>query len=1276
MRKWQLGIALILSAIGLAVGTPHTVEATLVPGVQNNLDPNLKNMRIIPGQENSSTPNADSVHYKSNQGILAASGVGTGYPITGGSGTPASGIRIAVDNSVTGGNDNSANRWFVMNYIDAPKDSSGNYLQPYLDFSTEQKAKDMTPDNSGDQSGVVKKMNITAGSKSAPVLAPGQNYDGGILNVSGNVPIIAFLQKSEWTYKSLTNGNWGVMVKMTLPQDIDVKSIANAIMWDKAYFYLTVATTGGLSYNFPLMFDHHVYMNPDPAQKNTFFLKVKGIPFDLSVVSPWFQDRVTTFKLSSYADKTDVDNNLDGSGSTAKKLVNMTNLPNNAGYGTQTTNGNNILTSEWGLNSQTLFAPSNVFAGGAGTVNLLGPGTSGGSGSRDTGALNLPVIKDIVSAVVNLFTQSGLTGHAAINFNIDMSKYNGNLTSQYRPLTRARLFPSSKADGTFNQLGGDPLSQPAQLALYGTDALVNPHDSNTYQNMFDAPGTSPMDYAVVDKSKEDDPQYKITYRTTTNFTSWNSFVVPYDNRAEGTSTNPTTYYKTILPDTDAIPSMDDAGSQVGSTILSRTAQPDFYTDGVLVNTGTTYKGADPYQATSDTEINTALNTSPDLTKGLTGAVTPKRYTRAYSYFNFDPSMPTVAGTKVDPQEVTNSANVSFQATDKTAAQIAAGATSVVNPSSVATNASATGGTVSPLLGKPASDVWQLTGKYNSIPMLSAPLKLDQQIQAKTGNDDDKTLAIKRTDIADGKTFTKTYNSAWSDPFVTGNTPDDIWLKTTKNGSTNEVKIGQITSRQAELAPITFVFTTGTGTATASRNETTNTLTVNIPIGSTDTYNQYDLEFRPQALKVATTDGTNGYWNAQLDASNAGHFLLNVLIADDIQKTVAVTNYFYNSSADLSTNPLTDAFTQQFVGSSQTATKVNVKGIFHSNSNVVLSDVDLLIPQPAGITLPSTLQVNNKDGSSTGKTFTQVLDNPTLVSGYVHYRYTGANLPALPSGEDQSKDAEIYYSYTMTVDATKLANDTTPLTTEAISTANNKLTYMGEANTISLVKSTGVQLLSTPTLNFGKTWNADGTPQPYRLTKDSTASDVQFTTRPNAPVDFLFQYLDGNTTQTPNDSWSLTASLSNFQNQNDSSAAPQFGFKIDYGRGEPTQTNGTIIMADSYLTNDGRLDTGILSGEATKYAGTTSSVGIAHTANTMTSDSSSSVLYRSDKGNENRYLQPGTSQFKIRYDMTDTVNGVTTPNPAVKLTVPKAAFQTIKPGTYVSTASYTVNNALQ
>lgn len=130
-------------------------------------------------------------------------------------------------------------------------------------------------------------------------------------------------------------------------------------------------------------------------------------------------------------------------------------------------------------------------------------------------------------------------------------------------------------------------------------------------------GTTPMDFAIVDPSKP-----KVEFPVIVNASSWNSFVVPYDNRAIGTSTDPTTYYKTILPQTEDIPSITDKTSQVGSTILNRTAQPDFFEDGLFVNTEQQYAGANPYQNTSDGAEIPKLDTSPNPENGFLGAVTP------------------------------------------------------------------------------------------------------------------------------------------------------------------------------------------------------------------------------------------------------------------------------------------------------------------------------------------------------------------------------------------------------------------------------------------------------------------------------------------------------------------------------------------------------------------------------------------------------------------------------------------------------------------------------
>lgn len=1285
MRKWQLALTVIFSAIGIGLSGGNQVKAEMAPGIQDNLDPNLKNMRVLPGKENSDV-NAVSSQYSSTQGILAKSGVlpagQTGNPISNTNGSDAtvgSPIDIQIGNSTSSGDASRA--WFAMNYVDAPSGMN------YLNFTSPYNAA--TFNSSTGRGAVTPKMALSAANLNHPILAENANYDGGVLNVSGNVPIHAVIRNSAYSTDALMQGNWGVMVKVTLPQDVDTISIANAIAWDQAYFYLSI-TIPNIEYtvNFPLQFDHHVYKDPEDAK--SFYLKVKGIPYIINTQTSVIY-RQAWFYPRKDADATDMNNNVVVQNGTAKVLTPLSQqtLPDKRkkDYATY----KDAWLPMWGffgpiINSGANPNP-NPYTSATGLFNALKPG---GGRENDLGGA---VIGGILT---DLLTKNGFDGNANINFNIDLSKYNGGTTQRYRPLTRNRLFPSPRADGKFNDTTVDSANNfsnatsannTVKMTMYPSSSLVDPRPNAStnynYRSIVDneprdiqqkenTAGTTPMDFAVIDpaKAKTDQVTYgnyrgAVEFPVIVNASSWNSFIAPADNRKQLPDTNPITYYKTILPDTPPIPTDSDTTPDIAATILNRTAQPSFNTDGVFVNNGETYKGVNPYANLSDKDSGSALNTSPAT--NIIGAVTPQRYTRAYTYFKFDQNDPKSVGTEVSPQEITSNANVTFQATQRTATNITNGPTSIVNPSnpgSIVDNT--TGKTITKLLGNPATDVWQLTGKYaadgtNGIPMLSAPLKLDQTPQLQSSLNQRQTLAISNTDIASGKTYTKSYPQVWSDPNITSSRSDMLTLVTTIGGTSTETSLLEIKQKQDTPATITFNFTTGTGAPTASLNATTGEITVNIPIKSGTNAVQYDLRLKPKALAVATlqsdTGRTTGYW--QSDDGGAGHFYLNVAI---VTNSVGLQNYFYISAPAWTAT--TDQFSQRLIDGVSASNTVNVKGQVKNNGSSSLSAIDLLIPSPAGITLPNTLTVNNAAGTATGATYTRITDT---LAGYTHYRYSGVNLAA---------GGVSYYSYTMTVNGNQLPNNDTQLITNAVSgTSAAGFSYLGIANTLTLTKSTGVQLLTVPDLTFANKWNGN-TPEPYKLTGSVPSDDVTFTTNPNVPINFTFQYLDS-VVNAPNTTWSLTASLSNFVHKDGTDADsgfsdPHSGFVIDFGRGEPANADGVSIKPTAYLTNDGFLEANMTS-TSTGYASSTNAVGHNHVANSLISNSTSSTLYTSNSAFENRYK---ASPFAIQYDMTDAANAGSGTQKPVKLTIPKGDFATIKAGQYQATASYTISNALQ
>ena len=147
---------------------------------------------------------------------------------------------------------------------------------------------------SGTDSAPAKSKMILKNGKYVLDTASNNSFDGGYMQATGNVPIKAAVAGSKSTVDATMAGNWAVMVRVQVAKGIDAKAFAASIAWDKSYYYLQVDSISLLwthvSLNFPMQFDHHVYF--DPANPQTFYLKVKGIPF-------WHRQKNSTNPISS-----------------------------------------------------------------------------------------------------------------------------------------------------------------------------------------------------------------------------------------------------------------------------------------------------------------------------------------------------------------------------------------------------------------------------------------------------------------------------------------------------------------------------------------------------------------------------------------------------------------------------------------------------------------------------------------------------------------------------------------------------------------------------------------------------------------------------------------------------------------------------------------------------------------------------------------------------------------------------------------------------------------
>lgn len=868
----DFGLGILCLLLFMPVWTRST-EAAVANQVVDNVTTQPSDMRLNPDTGKG---------YTSSQGILAASGrsavTAKGQDFINESGAN---IKPYVTNS------NDAKPWFVMNYI-AP---AANQKPGYIHFADLAAAQNFTPNYNANQS-VAKQAKNALG---VPILKANQSYEGGYLNVAGNVPITVTLNPNRATVLDLMTGNWGVMVRVSMPDDVDPTAIANAIDWEQAYFNLTISGLGLASlagtFNYPLQFDHHVYL--DPKDASSFYLKVKGIPFNID-----YKDGSITFNSNSASfhlktkdqDGIDYQNNVYlNNGQVATQLEKD---------GTQATNSLLSGYQAWNLRGSV----NNLGKVGSASViiNLLQekatfPGSKG--------------LFESISSVLKMLTSDGFNGNAAINFNIDMAAYNGNRQKQYKPLTKGRLMPSPYADGQFNQ--GDGLGSNRRavgISMYGTEEMYDPFGvgattateaalKQKLNNTGNWIGNLPIDYAVV---KDDSVQNGGTaYPVYTPFSSWNAFVAPFDNQSGR---------DTITPSASrAVPDISDTASTKASEISQRTATPDPVVDGLLVNDGVAFSPKSVYDVG---------NLAPVLTQGIAGAVTPQRYAQVYRYYNFDKSTPNLPGA-VNPQRIVDDTLLTLQV--KTA------------------NASVSGGVLNPAI---TSGQWTYGGTYNQIPILGTTLKLKQSsVVPKVNLNLPDSLVVTKSQLAAGQT--STYDQGqWVDAFAN----QDILEIQNESTGTGKVLGGLNRNSQGQKIKLTLQ---SDASSSIQAQMTDNDGNIDVTLGLAPTVGMQNFTFqltRPQGINVANK------WQTAASATDVSTQNLRVYVVDDTQtQQVALTKNFVLGSDPMGANRL---FKKTYVN--QNGSQAIVAGTIKNLTSSPLSAVTILIPAVSGTTLAQPL----------------------------------------------------------------------------------------------------------------------------------------------------------------------------------------------------------------------------------------------------------------------------------------------------------------------------------
>jgi len=418
-------------------------------------------------------------------------------------------------------------------------------------------------------SGTGSKLNLTNGmmtNGNAP-------YTGGYIKVAGTLGFTANI-KSDLDIKEVEAGNYGVMVKVTLPTDVDASQLQDAIKWDKAYFSLTLSPPlSGLigTPNFPMQFDHHVYLDPD--SKNVFYLKVKGIP-----VQAVTSGSTAYLKMMRSQDQTDLANNMTSSGSQLKPTALAAN-----GVTTSTAGSGDLFGIVFGGNSYGF----SIFYNPNASPGLLNYG-SAMQAQGDIG-WSLAMVKNFSSLGF-----SNIQGTANVNFYVDVAKYQGNVADSSKQLTAGKLPPSPRVDGLFDM----------KIGIYGTNQLKDPFSSSASRT---TAGKTPLEYALVDPAAT-----PLSSTITTNMTSWNAYASPWDTKKSLNAA--TSAWESVGGDKTRLNNVS-----LTDTLTDRTVTLNTLTDGVMVTKG---KGTDA--AGTDYSGTTA----PTL-----GAVGTSRFARVVNYFD-------------------------------------------------------------------------------------------------------------------------------------------------------------------------------------------------------------------------------------------------------------------------------------------------------------------------------------------------------------------------------------------------------------------------------------------------------------------------------------------------------------------------------------------------------------------------------------------------------------------------------------------------------------------
>ncbi len=1195
------------------------------------------------------------------------------------------GSPVAVSFKNTSSDDGKA--YFSLNYVN--KDD-------LLDFGSGDNAPAITQAWANQQQGqlsssdqqqiynpnsVSSKMKGTSATSTPTLDSTNSSFDGGYMQATGNVPISAAVAGSKSVVDATMAGDWAVMVRVQTADGIDAKALAASVDWDKSYYYLTIKTvtfTYGIwpaigtitqTINFPLQFDHHIYLDPDKT-KNDFFLKVKGIPFWMKQMGSGSDANKSSVQMqlqNGNADYVDYLNNrqINAKAQTASTLDNLIGTDGKVGASTDLNDENLIVKA----NGQTqpnfpIYSHYDTLLGGnplwnifdimpfpAGKspvfktgqtgrmISLLNAPDSNNVSPRDTNGNSL--VGGVLKGLTNWFTTQPFTGRAHINFSFDMSKYAAGTSKDEQALTAGRFFAAPHADGTFNAAQGTETGTPQvatdaiKITMYDSSQLVDPYsetkgldrestsinsplrqvlhtDKTSVMNptSVGTSGMTPADYAVIKNKAELDKGTK--YPTYTNFTSWTGAIMPYD-RMHWTddSQNP--------EDT----SFTDTMHSANKLQKTGTASPDPAQDGILVN-GTT----NPFPITERTPfLATQTNLQPtftdaDKTKlGVAGAIYPQRYANVYQFYDYNSDGTATENIKPIYSNTTNNLKVG-----------------------VAANANGKSAINLDLTGKKLTSSldgsqWKYTGTMDSggtsaLPLAQATINLSQSLKPQLNLSGGTVYTVNDSDLKKDGGITK-FNGTYRDP-----------LAVVRNDTLQAVQSSNDTNGQDQTA------------RWAKMEIDTNAHNMSFNVANGNPYDNEDPNAGDATKSVAATidASSNVLFKYQMPAktdSNARVFY-GALTFNRTGAVNVAGGYTLPTSVDGTANASYLVFrnqdtpdtawytenkyftatkqTRQFVQSTDTSYGVTADVTSTGKGTNYSKNLTILIPKlgnnaddknptyPTVDPLP-TVKGTGDDASNAATVTAGSSNIPGIKDNFYVYNVVFTKAPKT-----------FTYNYTYKINSGGFpAEFYNKALTDVI---ENGTQMLAQSNPVYFAPFQNVNLLSVPSMDFGQHPTPGSTAGNYLITSDST---------PNSMLTVQDNRTTGNVS-TPG-SWSVSGRLSKFTNQDTN--AVYSNFRLALGR-PALDTKGT----SEGLTDPSQTNPPTQPGDYTN----SEQAFVNHTPGTMVANGSGAVLYTL-----NRLIEPDAASSITRY------------YPAAQLTVPADIGPTVTKGHYTSTITYTVQD---